>query len=65
MKGATTDGVISDRFASSDGTTTKTIDLSKADTVGDVVDMINNAGVGTITASVTGQGITLNAGGGG
>jgi flagellar hook-associated protein 3 FlgL len=62
VKGATTDGVHLGSIALSDGTTTKTIDLSKADTVGDVVDLINNAGVGTITASVTGQGITLNAG---
>ncbi|HEX3357952.1 MAG TPA: flagellar hook-associated protein FlgL [Tepidisphaeraceae bacterium] len=62
VKGANGDSVHLGSIALSDGTTTKTIDLSKADTVGDVVDLINNAGVGTITASVTGQGITLNAG---
>jgi flagellar hook-associated protein 2 len=48
----------------SDGTNSKSIDLSGADTVGDIANIINNAGVGTITATVTGQGITLNAGGG-
>ena len=40
-----------------------TMDLSTANSVGDVVTAINNAGIGSITASTNGQGITLNSGG--
>ena len=63
VKGATGEGVHLGAIVISDGTTTKSIDLSQADTIGDVVNAINNAGVGAITASVGGQGITLNSGG--
>ena len=43
----------------SNGATTKIVDLSQASTLGDVVNDINAAGVGGITASITGQGLTL------
>jgi flagellar hook-associated protein 3 FlgL len=48
----------------SDGTTTALVDLSNADTIGDVVDAINNAGIGTLTAAVglDGQSLALGAG---
>src|SRR4051812_28561635 len=61
LKGATGVGVHLGSILLSDGTTSTAIDLTQADTVGDVVNSINNAGVGGITASITGQGITLNA----
>jgi len=59
LRGANTNGVAPGTIQISDGTTTKTIDLSKADTLGDVVNAINAAGVGSVTASVTNQGLTL------
>ncbi len=43
----------------SNGTVSKTVDLSSADTIGDVINSINNAAVGGITASISGQGLTL------
>src|SRR5438094_1473379 len=64
LKGALGDGVHLGSVLLSDGTTSATVDLSHADTVGDVLNLIDNAGVGTITASITGQGLTLNAGAG-
>jgi flagellin-like hook-associated protein FlgL len=64
LKGALGDGVHLGSILLSDGTTSKSIDLSHADTVGDVLNLIDNAGVGTITSSITGQGLTLNAGAG-
>jgi flagellar hook-associated protein 3 FlgL len=50
----------------SDGTTPTAIDLRDADTIGDVIDRINAAGVGGITASLNtgGTGIDLTAGAG-
>jgi flagellar hook-associated protein 3 FlgL len=63
VKGATGEGVHLGAIVISDGTTSKSVDLSQCDTVGDVVNVINNAGIGAITASVNGQGITLNANG--
>jgi flagellar hook-associated protein 3 len=64
LKGTGGDGVPLGSIVLSDGTTTQTLDLSKADTVNDVVNTINDAAVGGITASLSGQGITLTAGGG-
>ncbi len=48
----------------SDGTTTADVDLRDADTLGDVIDKINDAGIGSITASINpaGTGIDLAAG---
>lgn len=44
----------------SNGAVTKTVDLSSANTVGDVVNLINAAGVGGITAAISGQGLRIN-----
>jgi flagellar hook-associated protein 3 len=63
LRGATGDGVRAGLVTLSNGTTTATIDLRGADTVGDVIDAINNAGVGGVAASITGgDQITLSAG---
>lgn len=40
------------------------VDLADADTVGDVITRINNAGLGGITASLGGSGIVISGGGG-
>lgn len=64
LAGATGQGVRVGSIVISDGVTTKTVDLSGADTVGDVVSRINNAGVGTITAGINGGAIELASGGG-
>lgn len=66
LNGATAEGVRLGTIAISDGTTTVNVDLTAADTVQDVIDTINNAGVGAITASIngTGDGIQLSAGAG-
>jgi flagellar hook-associated protein 3 FlgL len=64
LRGASGDGVSPQSIVLSDGATSKTIDLSTADTIGDVVNLINNAAVGTISANTSGQGITLTAGAG-
>jgi flagellar hook-associated protein 3 FlgL len=63
LKGASGEGVSLGPIQISDGTNSATIDLSTANSVGDIVTAINNAGIGTITASTNGQGITLNSGG--
>jgi flagellar hook-associated protein 3 FlgL len=44
----------------SDGTVSKTVDLSAANSIGDVVNLINQAGVGSVTASISGNGLTLS-----
>jgi flagellar hook-associated protein 3 FlgL len=59
LGGATGQGVRLGAIQISDGTVTKTVNLSSASSVQDVVNLINNAGVGSITASITGQGLTL------
>jgi len=46
----------------SNGAVTKTVDLSSANTVGDVLNLINTAGVGGITAAISGQGLRLTGG---
>ena len=58
--GAIGDGIHLTSIQLSNGAVSKTVDLSSADTFGDVVSLINAAGVGGITASLTGQGITLS-----
>ncbi len=52
LRGATGDGIRTGLVTLSNGTATATIDLRGADTVGDVIDAINNAAVGGITASI-------------
>ena len=48
----------------SDGTSAATIDLSSADTLGDVADRLTAAGVGGVVAGVTGDGLRLDGPGG-
>src|SRR6185436_7871462 len=62
VKGASGDGINLGSIVLSEGTTSTNIDLSHADTIGDVINLINNAAVGTITASANAQGLVLNAG---
>lgn len=45
------------------GTTTRLVDLSQADTVQDVVNAINGAGVGNITAAINGNHLVLSTSG--
>jgi flagellar hook-associated protein 3 FlgL len=63
LRGATGDGVRLGSISISDGVTSKTIDLSNADTISDVIDRINNAAVGGISADVSadGSGITISS----
>jgi len=62
LAGANGDGVRLGNIQVSDGTTTATINLSSAQTLGDVVSDINAAGVGVLTASLSANGINLSAG---
>jgi flagellar hook-associated protein 3 FlgL len=59
LGGATSDGFAGGAIQLSNGTITKTVDLSSAVTLGDVVSAINAAGVGGITASLSTTGIDL------
>jgi flagellar hook-associated protein 3 FlgL len=63
LGGATNNGVALGAIQISDGTTTKTVDLSKASDLQDVVNIINAAGT-DITASIgsDNQSLTLSAG---
>lgn len=60
LNGALGAGVAKGKFVISDGTTSQTVDLSDADTVGDVLSRINATGLATATLS--GSGITLTGG---
>ena len=62
LRGATGAGVQAVYIQIRNGLTSNIIDLSKADTIGDVVNAINAAGVGGITASISGNGLTLSGG---
>lgn len=46
------------------GTDTVQVDLTNADTLGDVATAINNAALGTVTATVTGTGLQVSGGAG-
>ncbi|HRK30885.1 MAG TPA: flagellar hook-associated protein FlgL [Tepidisphaeraceae bacterium] len=65
LKGAIGEGIRKGQLALSNGTTTTTIDLTKADTLGDVIDRINAAAVGGITAALGGDGVSIALTGGG
>ncbi|HEY7116614.1 MAG TPA: flagellar hook-associated protein FlgL [Tepidisphaeraceae bacterium] len=52
LKGATNDGVRLGSVQVSNGTITRIVDLSNADTIADVQNAINQAGVGGITAAI-------------
>jgi len=62
LRGATSQGVQLGTIQISNGTTTAQVDLSKADNVQDVVDDINKAAVGGITASISGNHLVLSGG---
>lgn len=59
LKGAGNSGVELGSIQISDGTTTKIVDLSGADTIADVQNAINAAGVGGITAGLAADGNSL------
>src|SRR5204863_2013941 len=63
VKGAANTGVHLGSIQLSDGTTTTILDLSTADTIGDVQPAINGAGIGGITAAIApdGNSLILNA----
>lgn len=62
MGGATGNGVRLGTIVIGNGTATAQVDLSKAVSAQDIVNAINAAGVGGITAALSGQGITLSGG---
>jgi flagellar hook-associated protein 3 FlgL len=63
LRGATDGGVHGGAIVLSNGAITTTVDLSAADTIGDVVNFINAAAVGGITASINpaGTGLLIDA----
>lgn len=63
LRGANGKGVQLGTIQIGNGATTKLVDLSKADTVQDVVNDINAAGVGAITASLSGNHLVLSTSG--
>ncbi|MGD0464189.1 MAG: flagellin [Tepidisphaeraceae bacterium] len=60
LGGAANDGIQLGSIQLGNGTVTQSVDLSSASSVGDIVNLINQAAVGGITASITGQGLTLS-----
>jgi len=60
LRGANGNGVQLGTIQISNGTTSKSVDLSNADTIQDVVNSINAAGVGNITASISGNHLVLS-----
>jgi flagellar hook-associated protein 3 FlgL len=63
VAGASGDGVRAGAIRIGNGTTTVDVDLSNADTVQDVVNDINAAGLAGVTASLGSSGITLSGAG--
>lgn len=63
VQGATGHGVHPGSLQISDGTGTKIVDLAAANSLGDVVDAINGAGL-AVTASLSGSSLVLTGGGG-
>jgi hypothetical protein len=59
LRGAAGDGIDRGSIQISNGAVSAVIDLSGADTLGDVVTAINNAGVGAITAAISPDGSGL------
>jgi flagellar hook-associated protein 3 FlgL len=56
LRGTSGDGIRLGSIQISNGATSKVVDLSTADTVGDVINAINGAGVGSITAAIGSDG---------
>lgn len=63
LRGAGGDGVKRGAIVLDNGTVSATVDLSKADSLGDVVTIINSAGVGGITAAIAPAGNLVLSGG--
>jgi flagellar hook-associated protein 3 len=63
LAGATATGVTLGSIQISNGTTTTTVNLKGADTIGDVVNDINAAGIAGVTASVGQYGLALDTSG--
>ena len=63
LNGATNSGVQLGTIQIGNGTTTANVDLSHADTIQDVANAINAAGVGNITASIAGNHLVLSTSG--
>lgn len=64
LRGATSDGVRAGSIRISNGTTSAVVDLSGADTLGDVIDAIDNSGLAGITAAIAADGVSLLISGG-
>lgn len=66
MRGATLAGVAKGSILVSDGTNSRQVDISTADSLGDVINLINNPPIGVISASLNaaGTGLTLTGGAG-
>jgi flagellar hook-associated protein 3 FlgL len=64
LKGTTGNGIQLGVIQLSDGTTTGNVDLTQADTIQDVITAINNAGIGTLSASFNGAGNGIQISGG-
>jgi flagellar hook-associated protein 3 FlgL len=63
MNGANGNGIHLGSISIGNGTTSAIVDLSHADTLGDVVNSINAAGVAGVTASIGANGLVLSGGG--
>jgi flagellar hook-associated protein 3 FlgL len=63
LRGASGNGVHLGTIQLGNGTVTRNVDLSNADTVQDVVNDINSAAVGNITASISGNHLVLSTSG--
>ncbi len=64
LRGASGDGVRLGSIQIGNGAATANVDLSKADTIGDVIAAINGAGVGGITAALSADGLGMQLSGG-
>jgi flagellin-like hook-associated protein FlgL len=65
LRGTSGDGIRLGSIQISNGATSANVDLNGATTIGDVINRINAAGVGGITASVAPDGVSLRLAGGG
>ena len=63
LRGASGNGISLGSIQIGNGTTSKLVDLSKADNVQDVVNSIKNAGIGGITAAFSGNHLVLSTSG--
>lgn len=65
LNGASLDGITKASILVSDGTNSRQVDLSTADSVGDVINLINNPPIGALTASLNAAGTGIRITGGG